>query len=70
MDGEEEDPVIEYYGGYQTRDRKQVTILIPALAVKTHNSGHIHLNTGMTEEEKYNHILHIIMTQYALKSNK
>ena len=45
---EEEYPVLEHSRGYPTRDRKQVTRLIPTPAGKTRDSGHIHLNTDVT----------------------
>ena len=35
---------------------------------KTHNSGHIHLNTDMTEEDTYNKMIRIIMKQYTLNT--
>ena len=38
------------------------------IAGKTHNSVYIHLNIDMTEKERDNHMLHIVMTQYALKT--
>ena len=40
---------------------------MPTIEGKNHDSGHIHLNTDMTEEERGDHMLHIVMTQYALK---
>ena len=40
---------------------------MPTIAGKTHNSVYIHLNIDMTEKERDNHMLHIVMTQYALK---
>ena len=64
---EEEDPVAEQSGRYPTIERKQVTRLIPTRAGKNYDSGYIHLNIDTTKEKRYNHIIHIIMTQYSLK---
>ena len=49
-----------------------MTRLIPTLAGKTRNSGHIHLNTdrttlNMTGTDGENHIFRIIIAQYSLK---
>ena len=44
-----------------------MTRLMPTIAGKTHDSGNVLLNTDMTEEERDNNMLHILMTEYALK---
>ena len=49
---EEEYPVLEHSRGYPTRDRKQVTRLIPTLLRKNNESRHIHLKTDITKEER------------------
>ena len=48
-------------------------MLIPTLEVKTHNRRHIHLNMDISvlniyEEKRDIRMLHIIITQYALKT--
>ena len=49
-----------------------MTRLIPTLVGKTHDIGHIHLDTGgttpnMTKTERGSHMLHTIMKIYVLK---
>ena len=44
-----------------------MTIFIPTIAGKHHDSGYIHLNIDMNEEERENHMTYIFMKQYALK---
>ena len=45
-----------------------MTRIITTLAGKNNDSGHIHLDIEMTKEERENNTLHIIMTQYELKT--
>ena len=41
---------------------------MPTIAVKNHDSRHIRLNIDMNKEERDNNMLHIVMTQYVLKT--
>ena len=43
---------------------------MPNIVGKTHNSRHIHQNTDMIEVERENDMLHIVITQYALKQDQ
>ena len=43
---------------------------MPNIAGKTHNILHINQNTDMTEVERENDMLHIVITQYALKQDQ
>ena len=45
-----------------------MTRLIPTTAIKNHDIRYIHLKIDMDEEERDNHMLHIVMPQHALKT--